>query len=89
MKKIVTALAVCFMFLSISYIPQIGKNSETIYDITINEGSLNGLYVDWHANSQKLSEGFYQDGKKEGLWTYWDKNGKVTKEHYKAGELVE
>jgi antitoxin component YwqK of YwqJK toxin-antitoxin module len=32
----------------------------------------------------------YKDGKKYGLWTYWDEEGNVTKtETYKDGELVE
>ncbi|MEO1837125.1 MAG: hypothetical protein ABGZ49_16710 [Akkermansiaceae bacterium] len=49
----------------------------------------NGPYTLWHKNGQKLEEGTFKDGKKDGLVTGWDENGNVTsKDTYKDGELV-
>ena len=43
----------------------------------------------WYDNGQKETGGNYKDGKEDGLWTYWDKDGNVTKtETYKDDELV-
>ncbi|RUS68108.1 hypothetical protein CUZ56_00593 [Saezia sanguinis] len=36
-----------------------------------------GLYIALHENGQKASEGHYQNGKQQGLWTRWDKNGNI------------
>ena len=30
----------------------------------------------WYENGQKKEEGNYKNGKKEGLWTKWNENGK-------------
>ena len=36
-----------------------------------------------------LLKGTYKNGKKDGLWTDWDENGKKLKEEtYKDGELI-
>lgn len=34
-----------------------------------------GLYIEWHENGQKASEGHFQDGKLQGRVTAWHKNG--------------
>ena len=45
--------------------------------------------VAWYENGQKKGEGNSKYGKQEGLWTFWDKEGNVTKtETYKKGKLV-
>jgi len=42
--------------------------------------------TEYYDNGEKELEGNYKDGKKEGLWTDWDEEGKVTKtETYKLG----
>ncbi len=42
--------------------------------IRIN-GEKEGLWIEWHVNGAKRSEGSYRNGKKEGFWTEWYKNG--------------
>ena len=38
---------------------------------------------------RKQMEGTMKNGKNEGLWTWWDEDGNITKtERYKDGELV-
>ena len=45
--------------------------------------------TDYYESGQKMSERHWKDGKKEGLWTFWDTEGNVTKtETFKDGELV-
>ena len=42
----------------------------------------------YYENGQKEKEGTYKDGKKDGLWTYWNENGQKKSEvTYKNGEL--
>jgi len=49
-----------------------------------------GKYVTYYENGQKKQEGNYKEGKKDGLWTSWDKNGNIIKTAtYSNGELVE
>ena len=31
--------------------------------------------INWHENGQKLKEGTYKDGERDGLYTVWYKNG--------------
>jgi len=35
-----------------------------------------GHWVTYHPNGGKASEGFYENGKKVGPWTYWDEDGR-------------
>ena len=45
--------------------------------------------IERYESGQKKKEGTYKSGKREGVWTYWDDKGNVTKtETYKNGELV-
>lgn len=34
-----------------------------------------GHWVTFHRNGRKASEGFYENGKKVGAWSYWDERG--------------
>ncbi len=68
---------------------QIGPNGIRIGEWTLKypEGSLyakgsydgmgeeTGLWVIWHSNENKSSEGNYLNGEKTGLWIYWYENG--------------
>ncbi|HZZ26383.1 MAG TPA: toxin-antitoxin system YwqK family antitoxin [Pirellulales bacterium] len=47
-----------------------------------------GLYTEYYPNGQKLLEGNYIDGKKDGAWHMWWDNGQEAKvENYVAGQL--
>ncbi len=49
-----------------------------------------GHEVDTYDSGQWKSERNYENGKKEGLWTWWDEEGNITKtETWKNDELVE
>jgi hypothetical protein len=37
----------------------------------------NGPSVRWFRNGQKLEEGSYRDGKREGMWTFWNEDGTI------------
>jgi antitoxin component YwqK of YwqJK toxin-antitoxin module len=46
--------------------------------------------TEWHKNGQKSFEGNWVDGKVDGVVTFWDKEGEVTKtDTYKDGKLLE
>ena len=39
---------------------------------------------------QVINEGFYKNDKKDSTWTYFDKEGKISKEEeYKDGKLID
>ena len=41
----------------------------------------------WYENGQKISEGTYKNGRKDGLWTRWYENGQKENEgNYKNGK---
>jgi antitoxin component YwqK of YwqJK toxin-antitoxin module len=47
-----------------------------------------GLYTGYYQNGQKLEEGNYVDGKKDGAWHMWYDNGQQAKvENYVDGQL--
>jgi|TARA_B110000902_G_scaffold125559_1_gene146538 antitoxin component YwqK of YwqJK toxin-antitoxin module len=46
-----------------------------------------GIVVDYYENGQLSSKGNYKDGKKDGLWEYFDENGQLRfKSNYKDGK---
>jgi antitoxin component YwqK of YwqJK toxin-antitoxin module len=47
-----------------------------------------GQVFSLYENGQKKKEGTYKDGKKDGVWTKWDKWGSVREEIWKDGEKV-
>jgi antitoxin component YwqK of YwqJK toxin-antitoxin module len=38
---------------------------------------MDGLFISWHENGQKKSEGEYKAGIKQGNWVSWDEKGDV------------
>lgn len=53
-------------------------------------GVKHGPMVSFHKNGNKMGEGRYEDGKKEGLFTYWHANGKFKeKTTFKADVATE
>ena len=77
-------------FLIISVVLMVGcskpideKNLVSKYEIKYKKNKeipFNGKTVSTYDNNQKELEGFYQNGKKEGHFTYWYKNGQKLKE---------
>ncbi len=57
--------------------------------IQFKNGKPNGTYILWYLESKNLiTKGPHKNGKRDGLWTRWDENGKkVSSETYKAGKL--
>ena len=48
-----------------------------------------GLIEEFYENGQLRSTGNYKDGKKDGLWYYYDGEGNPTKkEEWKDGKLI-
>jgi antitoxin component YwqK of YwqJK toxin-antitoxin module len=48
-----------------------------------------GKLIGYYENGKKNYEGTYtMDGKKDGIWTWYDEAGKVTTQTYSKGELV-
>ena len=48
-----------------------------------------GLIEEFYENGQLKSKGNYKDGKEDGLWEYFDEDGKETKtEEWKGGKLI-
>ena len=45
--------------------------------------------VIFYTNAEKKEEGVYMNGKKSGVWKYYNDNGVLTKEElYKKGKLL-
>jgi len=68
--------------------------SEGIYRNGKKEGSgaygKAGLWISWHENGQKASEGNYVNELREGLWISWDSNGQKYEEgNYRNGKKEE
>lgn len=56
---------------------------------TFDLGILNGPQIVFYKNTFKLSEGFYKNGMKDGLWTYYLDEGTVhSSGFYNEGERV-
>ena len=50
-----------------------------------------GDFNEWYENGQKRTEGSFEDGQEEGLWTYWNEDGSIDTVKsgiYKDGEKV-
>ena len=53
-------------------------------------GKREGLWIFWHPNGRKESEGNYHNGKEGGLWIYWYQNGQKREEgNYRNGKREE
>ena len=47
------------------------------------------LWVEWHRNGKKKSEGNYKEGKQDGLWVWYYENGKKKyMAHFKDGSWL-
>ena len=47
-----------------------------------------GTFTAWHSDIKKV-EGEYINGVKEGVWSYWDKNGNLSKKiTFKTGKEI-
>jgi antitoxin component YwqK of YwqJK toxin-antitoxin module len=65
--------------------PETGIFTEANYD----NGTLNGEYTEYYDMDAEIikTRGRYQDGKKEGQWIFYGKDGKALKvESYKHGK---
>lgn len=41
----------------------------------------------WDISDKKWYEGYYKDGLKDGIWTFWDRNGQIKSEtNYTEGQ---
>ena len=60
------------------------------FEFHTNDGKIDGLWVTWHQNGQKLVEGNFKDGKQNGLETAWHENGqKASESNWKDGKVLE
>jgi antitoxin component YwqK of YwqJK toxin-antitoxin module len=55
------------------------KNGNPWSERNYNLGVLHGGYKNWHENGQLYMVGQFKDGKKEGVWLFYDTSGKKTK----------
>jgi antitoxin component YwqK of YwqJK toxin-antitoxin module len=55
-----------------------------------DNGLVAGSFTEFHENGKISESGFYGNGlKKDGVWTYFDEQGKLTKtETYENGKLI-
>jgi len=59
------------------------------FEFHTNDGKIDGPWVTWHQNGQKLVEANYKNGKQNGLETAWHENGqKASESNWKDGEVV-
>ncbi|MBI3134299.1 MAG: hypothetical protein HYZ14_06435 [Bacteroidetes bacterium] len=61
---------------------------------TDKNGSIEGVYTEYHANGTKAVQGEYRYGKKTGLWTEYYDNGEINAQGYyydgkKSGKWIE
>ncbi len=91
MKNIIYIVClVLFLVSSINAreVSQLEERDGVMYELN-KEEPFTGRHVTYYENGQKESDGNYKEGKADGLWTYWDKDGNITKtETYSNGELV-
>ena len=59
------------------------------FEFHTNDGKIDGPWVTWHQNGQKLVEANYKNGKQNGLETAWHENGqKMTEGNFKNGKRI-
>ncbi len=52
----------------------------------MNSGNANGTWMFWDDESNKVQEGSFNDGVKEGQWTAWFEDGRTTQGYYVNGK---
>ena len=64
-------------------------NGKKHIEAHFHDGNLDGTYKDWHSNGFRANIGQYKNGKEDGLWVIWSKDGKTKSEKYfKDGKLT-
>lgn len=60
------------------------------YEVDIKDGQKHGSYFEYHESGELKIKGKYKNDLKEGIWKYYDLDGKMVKrEKYKSGELIQ
>lgn len=44
----------------------------------LKDGSKDGLWTSFYRNGNRISSGYYENGRKQGTWTYWNIKGEQT-----------
>lgn len=67
-----------------------GSNDEYVIRGTYANGKMTGDYTETFANGNIKQKGKYKDGKKDGVWETFKKNGSRSKptEEYKDGDMI-
>ena len=66
------------------------KSNEGVMKGQFGSARMHGVWTRWYPNGQKRSEATYDDGKLDGVQTFWDEQGNVTsKTTWKNGEQIQ
>ena len=53
------------------------------------DGKETGNWVQYYENGEKLGEGKFENGKRQGKWTWWRQDGAIWKSvNYKDGKEI-
>lgn len=70
--------------------PFLIKDKKQLANYDYNQLNIESYFVLWYEEGQKWEEGYYIQGKKQGVWKGWLANGKEVMEYqYQAGKLVD
>lgn len=59
------------------------------YDVELKDGKKHGSYYEYHKTGELKIKGKYKNDLMEGIWKYYDTDGKlIKKEKYKKGTLI-
>ena len=83
-NHIIISLLILSVGLSQQIITTQSYKNGNVKSITYHKKTRDGIQKvkeeGYHEKGQKEFEGSYKDGKKEGLWTYWNENGQKKEE---------
>lgn len=69
--------------------PFLIKDKKQLANYDYNQLNIESYFALWYENGEKWEEGYYIQGKKQGVWRSWLTNGKEVMEYqYQAGKLV-
>ena len=74
---ILTITAFLFAFTTTETKKQQYNNGQQKYQISTENGMLNGKYISWYKNGQKKAEGTFKNNQRTQTWTVWDSLGQV------------